>query len=197
MLAADIPIGAGTDATRVASYDPWVALYWLTTGKTLGGLALYGDSNILGREEALRLWTHGSAWFSGEADVKGRLAPGMYADLAVLSADYMSVSDEEIRRINSVLTIVGGKPVHGEGDFVEWAPPLPPASPDWSPVNTDVTPGYRAELDTSRFASSCHAGCSNYCGLHGHDHGIAWTTPLPVSDEKTFWGALGCSCFAV
>ena len=65
----------GTDATRVASYNPWVALYWLTTGRTLGGTARStAKSNRLEREEALRLWTHGSAWFSNEQDAKG--APG-------------------------------------------------------------------------------------------------------------------------
>ena len=82
MLQAGVPVGAGTDATRVASYDPWVALYWLTTGKTVGGHRLYPEANTLDRETALRLWTQGSAWFSGEASVKGTLKPGQYADLA-------------------------------------------------------------------------------------------------------------------
>jgi predicted amidohydrolase YtcJ len=197
MLATGVPVGAGTDATRVASYDPWVGLYWLATGRTLGGMALYGDDNVLSREEALRLWTHGSAWFSGEGDVKGTLAPGMYADLAVLSADYMTVPAEEIRRINSVLTIVGGRVVHGDGDFADRAPPVPPASPSWSPINLETSPAQRAALDTRAFASSCHDGCGNHCSLHGHSHSIAWTAPLPVADTKSFWGALGCSCFAV
>ncbi len=137
MLAMDVPVGGGTDATRVASYDPWNALYWLTTGKTLGGLALYDEDNVLDRETALRIWTQGSAWFSGEADVKGILAPDQYADLAVLSADYMSVPAEEIRRITAALTIVGGKIVYAGDDFPGRSPPLPPASPAWSPVNAE------------------------------------------------------------
>jgi predicted amidohydrolase YtcJ len=198
MLAAGLPVGAGTDATRVASYDPWVALHWLTTGQTLGGLSLYDESNVLDRETALRLWTEGSAWFSGEQDVKGTLTPGTYADLAVLSADFMSVPPGEIRRINSVLTIVGGKVVHGEGDYERHAPPLPPALPSWSPVGVVPSPAQRADAgDRLQFARSCHDDCSNLCGLHGHGHGIAWDTPLPVSDKRAFWGALGCSCFAV
>ena len=197
MLEAGVPVGAGTDATRVASYDPWVGLYWMTTGKTLGGMPLYGESNVLTREEALSLWTQGSAWFSGEADVKGALAPGRYADLAVLSADYLAVPPEEIRRINSVMTLVGGKVVYGEDEFADLAPPLPPASPSWSPVNTEASPGQRAEAQAPQYARACHEGCGNHCGVHGHDHGIAWATPLPVSDAKSFWGALGCSCFAV
>lgn len=76
MLAMGLPVGAGTDATRVASYNPWVSLYWLSTGKTMGGLSLYPEANRLDRETALKLWTQGSAWFSGEGDVKGTIAPG-------------------------------------------------------------------------------------------------------------------------
>ncbi len=193
MLSIGVPVGAGTDATRVASYDPWVGLYWLATGKTLGGLPLYAADNVLSRAEALRLWTHGSAWFSGEETVKGTLAPGMYADLAILSADYMSVPPEEIRAIHSVLTMVNGRVVHGEGDFADLAPPLPAAMPDWSPVRSVPSPGQRPQMPLER---ACHDNCTNQCGLHGHRH-IAWERPIPVADLKSFWGALGCSCFAV
>ena len=76
MLAAGLPVGAGTDATRVASYNPWVSLWWLVSGRTVGGLELYPQANRLDRETALRLWTEGSAWFSSEAGHKGRIAPG-------------------------------------------------------------------------------------------------------------------------
>ena len=198
MLAAGVPVGAGTDATRVASYDPWVALYWLSTGKTLGGLRLHPEADTLDRETALRLWTQGSAWFSGEQDVKGTLAEGQYADLAVLSADYFTVPAEEIRRISSLLTVVGGRIVYAAGPFAEHAPPLPPASPSWSPVKAEPSPAMRASTgDAARFARACHEGCANHCSLHGHDHTIAWTNPIPARDLKSFWGALGCSCFAV
>jgi predicted amidohydrolase YtcJ len=196
MLAMDLPVGGGTDATRVASYDPWVALYWLTTGKTLGGLSLHDEKDALDRETALRIWTEGSAWMSGENELKGTLEPGMYADLAVLSADYMSVPAEAIRRIAAVLTIVGGRIVHGEGDYRELAPPMPPASPGWSPINAEPSPGMRAAAGQPTFARACHDGCASACGMHGHDHQIAWSSPLPVSDKRAFWGALGCSCFA-
>jgi predicted amidohydrolase YtcJ len=193
MMQLGLPVGAGTDATRVASYDPWVALYWLTTGKTLGGLSLYDEANVLEREAALRLWTQGSAWCSGEAAVKGTLAPGMYADLAVLSADYMTVPAEEIRRINSVLTMVGGKVVYGEGGYEKLAPALPPASPSWSPVASETSPGMRAQMTSQgRHAHACAEGCS----VHGGNRQIAWSKPIPVDDEQGFWGVLGCSCFA-
>ena len=199
MLKTGLPVGGGTDATRVASYDPWVALHWLSTGKTVGGLTLYGEDNLLTREEALAIWTTGSAWFSGEQQVKGTLAAGMYADLAVLSDDLMGVEDAKIRGITSVLTVVGGKVVFGDAEFADLDTPLPPASPDWAVNASFASPGERqATLAPAKTdMRACHAGCSNGCGLHGHNHGIAWANPIPVRDKGAFWGALGCSCFAV
>lgn len=197
MLATGLPVGGGTDATRVASYDPWVGLHWLTTGKTVGGMHLFDDGHLLTREEALAIWTTGSAWFSGEETRKGRLAPGMYADLAVLSDDLMTVPDDWIRSISSVLTMVGGKIVFAAGAFSDLDPPLPPPSPAWSVNSSFASPGERAAPRTPAGMAmrGCADGCGNGCGLHGHAHGIAWTNPLPVSDSRAFWGALGCSCF--
>jgi predicted amidohydrolase YtcJ len=135
MLDAGLTVGAGTDATRVASYNPWISLYWMVTGRTVGGMQLASPENRLSREEALRLYTIGSAWFSGEEDVKGSIAPGQFADFAILSADYMAVPEEQIRRIESVLTVTGGDVVYSAGPFATFAPePLPPVSPAWSPV---------------------------------------------------------------
>jgi predicted amidohydrolase YtcJ len=129
-----IPIGIGSDGTRVASYNPWVTLWWLVTGKTVGGLQHRAARNCLSREEALELCTAGGAWFSGEEGLKGRLAPGQYADLAVLSADYLSAPEDAIKDIESVLTVTGGRIVHGSGAFAGLAPALPDVSPAWSPV---------------------------------------------------------------
>ncbi|MEM7053664.1 MAG: amidohydrolase [Pseudomonadota bacterium] len=194
MLKNGVPVGAGTDATRVASYDPWVALYWLSTGKTLGNIRLYGQDNIVSREQALRLWTEGSAWFSGEQSVKGTLAPGMLADLAVLSDDYLNVPEREILQIQSLLTLVGGRVVYAEGDYDDLSPPIPPASPDWSPVNHVASPAMRALA--VEHTKGCGPDCAHDCALHGHNHAIAWTRPIPTDEPKAFWGALGCSCFA-
>jgi predicted amidohydrolase YtcJ len=135
MLDAGLPVGAGTDATRVASYNPWISLYWMVTGRTVGGTQLAAAENRLSREEALRLYTVGTAWFSGEEDVKGRIAPGQLADFAILSADYMTVPEEQIRRIESLLTVTGGDVVYSAGPFTTFAAePLPPVTPAWSPV---------------------------------------------------------------
>ncbi len=134
--------------------------------------------------------------------MKGTLRPGQYADLAVLSADYMTVLAEEIRSLSSVLTVLGGKIVYAAGDFASFDPPLPPASPSWTPAGAFDNPAMRtaaAAAPATQHARACHDGCAHGCGVHGHDHQIASTTPLPIADsaKKAFWGALGCSCFAV
>jgi predicted amidohydrolase YtcJ len=135
MLQMGIPVGAGTDGTRVSSYNPWPSLYWLVSGKTVGGTPLFAADNTLSRQEALRLFTVGSAWFSQEETVKGRIAPGQYADFAVLSDDYFTVPEEQIKDIESLLTVVAGTIVYAAKPFDAFAPPaLPPVSPDWSPV---------------------------------------------------------------
>ena len=123
MLQLGAKVGAGTDATRVASFNPYVSLYWLVSGPTVGGSKLYGSENRMSREEALRLYTHGSSWFSTEEDVKGSLAPGQLADFAVLTSDFFSVPEEEIKDLQSVLTVVGGEVVYASEDFSQLAPP--------------------------------------------------------------------------
>src|SRR6185503_7153989 len=169
MLELGIPVGAGTDATRVASYNPWVSLYWLTTGKTVGGVSMHPDKNRLSREEALRLYTQGSSWFSSEGGKKGAIAPGQLADLVALTDDYLSVSEEKIKSIESVLTVVGGKIVHATDEFTSHAPPPIPVLPEWSPVK--VFGGYGAPLDVRKAA---RAGVPTQLYQHSaesHQHG--------------------------
>ena len=115
MLERGVKVGAGTDATRVASYNPWVSLSWLVSGKTVGGLRLYPQANLLDRETALRLWTEANTWFSSEEGKKGQIRAGQLADLAVLSDDYFAVPEDDIQDITSVLTVLGGKVVFGDG----------------------------------------------------------------------------------
>lgn len=198
MLEMGIHTGAGTDATRVASYDPWNALYWLNTGKTLGNLPLYPAENLVDRETALRLYTQANTWFSNEEGIKGQIKPGQYADLAVLSADFFGIPEDEIRQLVSVLTIVGGRIVYGDGEFSALAPPLPPAMPDWSPVNH--FDGYFkpvANAAASHQAAQSNCGCASRCAVHGHAHGRAYQNTVAVSDQRGFWGAFGCSCWAI
>ena len=173
MLRMGIPVAAGTDATRVASHNPWVCLYWLVTGKTVGGLSLYPEANRLSREQALRLFTQAGPWFSSEDGAKGALTVGQFADLAVLSDDYFKVDAERIRRIESVLTVVDGKVVHAATPFAELAPPPLPVSPDWSPVGVyggggSVPPRRESERKPTAFGGSAHE----------------------------LWGTRGCGCWA-
>ena len=188
MLEIGVPVGAGTDATRVSSYNPYLSLYWLITGKTVGGLSLYPQENRLDREEALKLYTMGSSWFSTEDGKKGALAPGQLADLAVLSGDYFSIPEEDIKHLESVLTIVGGKIAYATEEFSKLAPPALPVSPSWSPVKEYG--GYAKGLDHTRGAShsaSCsHVEVSEDGGARSH---------LQVLGNLGLW-ELGCDCFA-
>ncbi|WP_211443291.1 amidohydrolase [Collimonas humicola] len=200
MLEMGVPVGAGTDATRVASYNPWTALYWLVSGRTVGGMRLYDAAGQLSRHTALELWTAGSAWFSSEQGKKGRIKPGQLADLAVLSADFFAVDEDSIKALESVLTVVGGKIVYGAAEFGPLAPPPIPVLPDWSPVKT--VPGHYRQLrhtqqqqqQQQRQALPHH--CAGACGVHAHAHDAARKSAVPVSDYAGFWGTLGCSCFA-
>ena len=194
MLEMSVPVGAGTDATRVASYNPWVSLSWLVTGRTVGGTTLYPPHNRLDRATALKLWTEANTWFSNEQGKKGAVKVGQLADLAVLSKDYFAVPEAEIADIKSVLTFLGGRIVWGDDDFSKLAPPIPPAMPDWSPVRHHG--GYQHAAPSSHRSAMAACGCNHGCGVHGHVHAAAWTSTVPVADHKSFWGALGCSCWA-
>ena len=112
-----VVVGAGTDAHRVASYNPFTALQWLLDGKTVGGTAMRGPEEIPSRLDALRFYTLGSAWFSFDDDERGSIELGKLADLAVLSDDYMTIPVEKIGDLESVLTMVGGRIVYSAGPF--------------------------------------------------------------------------------
>jgi predicted amidohydrolase YtcJ len=215
ILEMGVPVGGGTDATRVSSYNPWLALYWLTSGKTVGGMAIYDDSSKLSRETALEIYTRGSAWFSNEQQKKGSIKVGQLADLVVLDRDYFTIEEEEIKSIEADLTILGGKVVYAKGTFSAYNPPPIPVLPDWSPnkLYNGYFPGSnhlaqahskpaQAEKRKSddairqlQIASVVHA-CAGSCTVHGHNHNDARMSSIPVDNYTAFWGALGCSCFA-
>ena len=119
-LKMGIPVGGGTDAHRVMSYNPFVSLRWMLDGKTVGGIAMRGPEELPSRIEALRLYTQGSAWFSFDEKARGSLAAGQLADLAVLSKDYLTVPVDEIGGIVSQLTMVGGRIVYADGPFAAY-----------------------------------------------------------------------------
>ncbi len=191
MLEMGIRVGAGTDATRVASYDPWTALYWLTTGRTLGGATLYAPDRCLSRSDALALYTRANTWFSNEEGLKGQLKVGQLADLAVLSDDFLNVDEERIRGIVSELTICDGKVVYAAAAYSQLDPPPLPVLPDWSPV----AHGSRYWKSQPINARTAHADATDPCRVHRHLNCAPARTPS-VNYAEGFWGALGCSCWA-
>jgi len=206
MLEMEVPVGGGSDATRVSSYNPWVSMYWLTVGKTVGGLQLYNESRLT-RETALELYTRGSAWFSQEQQKKGDIKVGMFADLAVLDNDYFNVEDEAVKKIEAEMTVVDGKIVYAKGDFSSFSPPTIPILPDWSPTNiyngyypagghlqSAIEKNSKAEAKP-KLTSQIHS-CGGSCDVHAHNHDVARLSNVPVNNYNAFWGALGCSCFA-
>ncbi|MEU9336680.1 amidohydrolase [Streptomyces sp. NPDC048290] len=134
MLRRGLTVAGGTDATRVSTYNPWVALHWLISGRTLGGLALRPPVNRVDRATALDMFTRAGAVLTGEDAVKGVLRPGCYADLAVLSEDYFAVPEAEIAHIESLLTVTGGRIVYAAAEYEGLDEPLPAIAPPWSPV---------------------------------------------------------------
>lgn len=106
-------LGAGTDACRVAAVNPWLSMYHMITGRNNAGL-VNNPGQTLSRLEALQTYTSGNAWHSFDENDLGTIEPGKLADLAVLSANPMTVSDDAFRSIKSVLTLQGGKIVYQE-----------------------------------------------------------------------------------
>jgi predicted amidohydrolase YtcJ len=202
ILEKGVRVSAGTDATRVASYNPWVSLAWLITGRTVGGLRLYPQRNCLDRETALRMWTENVTWFSNEVGKKGQIKVGQFADLVLPDRDFFACAESEIADTTSELTMVGGRIVYAAGSFTGLdEAPVPPAMPDWSPVRRYG--GYagwgedKAGAAAVRQMAVQSCSCVHACGIHGHDHATAWSSKLPIADLKSFWGALGCACWAI
>jgi len=175
-----IPLSAGTDANRAVSYNPWVGVHWLITGKTLGGAKLNADRNLLDRAEALRMYTAAGAWISGDEQRKGTLEAGRLADLAFLSADYFSIPEDSIKDLESVMTMVGGKVVYAAGSYATLAPPPPPITQDWLPIKT-----YGGYQNQKRAGNGPGTPAS---ASGGHTH------PLIVGDNGTW--SMDCHCGA-
>lgn len=116
IVDSGIHVGAGTDSTNVAALNPWLGLFYMVTGTNAGG-NLVNAGQTLTRLEALRLNTAENAWFSRDEDELGSIEVGKLADLVVLSDDYLTVPDEDIKTITSVLTIVDGEIVYSDGSL--------------------------------------------------------------------------------
>jgi len=114
IVDSGVKTGAGSDSAQISALNPWLMLYYMTTGRNSSGV-LINPGQTLSRYEAMRLYTRENGWFSKEEDKLGSIEVGKLGDLVVLNADYFSVPDESLKRLGSVLTIVGGKIVHDAG----------------------------------------------------------------------------------
>jgi hypothetical protein len=134
MLELGIPVGMGSDGTRVSSYNPFIGLYWLTTGKTIGGTTHISKNNLLDRTTALKLYTQGSAQLIRMENDRGAIKEGYLADFALLSDDYLKVDDAQILKLESLLTILNGEVVYGAGEYIGLDKNRIDIIPNWSPV---------------------------------------------------------------
>jgi hypothetical protein len=160
MLAMKIPVGLGTDGTRVSSYGPWPSIYWAVTGKTAGGLKIWQDKDVLSRYQALKLMTQGSAWMSGEEKAERHAGQGQYADLVILPQDYFTMDVEKIKNLEASLTIVNGKVVYAAPEYQQYAPAKLEVRRTGAPSNTTAatrTSNQPTNQPTSAPAASSHS----------------------------------------
>ena len=120
LLESGIPMGAGSDSAVVGALNPWLGIYFMTTGKNAGGEVLLPGQQI-GRKDALRLYTAANAWFNFEEKELGSIEPGKLADLVVLDKSYYESSDEELKHMQPLLTMIGGRVVHARAPFAALA----------------------------------------------------------------------------
>ncbi|WP_426131518.1 amidohydrolase [Pararhizobium sp. PWRC1-1] len=134
LVDSGVPLAMTTDAFRVTTYNPWVAMSWMVTGQSVSSTEVLGEHNRLSRVEAIHLFTKGAAWFTDAQAEMGRIAPGNLADFVVLDRDYFSVPENEIKHVTSLLTVLDGRVVFGAGDYSALATALPEILPIWSPI---------------------------------------------------------------
>jgi predicted amidohydrolase YtcJ len=134
LVDSGIPLAMTTDAFRAASFNPWVGISWMVTGKSVSGAEVLAKDNRLSRAEALRLFTRNAAWFLNAESEMGMVAPGHLADFALLDRDYFAVAESQIESISSVLTVMDGRVVYGAQGYQSLSPTLPEILPAWSPI---------------------------------------------------------------
>ncbi len=134
LVDSGIPLAITTDAFRASSYNPWIGISWMITGKSVSGSEILAKNNRLTREEALKLVTVGPTWFENQESEMGKIIPGNLADFALLNKDFFTIPEDEIKTISSVLTVLDGRIVFGEEEYSKLSPKLPETLPTWSPV---------------------------------------------------------------
>jgi predicted amidohydrolase YtcJ len=119
IVSAGLPLGVGSDATRASSHNPWLSSWWFIAGRSLDGTSQRDGIHLLDRERTLIAQTLGNAWFSFEEDRRGALRPGWWSDLAVLSDDYFTMPEDDIRGLHSELTLVGDRIAFSSGEVTD------------------------------------------------------------------------------
>jgi len=134
LVDSGIPLAMTTDAFRAASFNPWIGISWMVSGKSVSGTEILAKDNRLSRVEALKLFTRSPAWFMNAESEMGMIAAGHLADFVLLDKDYFAVAESEIKSIASVLTVMDGRVVYGAQDYQTLSPALPEILPVWSPI---------------------------------------------------------------
>lgn len=134
LVDSGIPLAMTTDAFRAASFNPWIGISSMVSGKAISGTEVLAKHNRLTRAEALGLFTRKAAWFMSTESEMGMVAPGYLADFVLLDRDYFSVPESQIKSISSVLTVMDGRVVYGAQDYQALTPVLPEILPAWSPI---------------------------------------------------------------
>ena len=134
LVDSGVPLAMTTDAFRAASFNPWIGISWMVSGKSISGAEILARNNRLTREEALKLFTRNAAWFMNTESEMGMIAPGYLADFALLDRDYFTVPEAQIKSVSSVLTVMDGRVVYGAQDYGSLSPALPEILPAWSPI---------------------------------------------------------------
>ena len=134
LVDSGIPLAMTTDAFRAASFNPWIGISWMVSGKSVSGTEVLARDNRLSRAEALRLFTRNATWFMNAESELGMIAPGHLADFVLLDRDYFEVAESRIKSIASVLTVMDGRVVYGAQDYDSLSPALPEILPTWSPI---------------------------------------------------------------
>jgi predicted amidohydrolase YtcJ len=122
IVDTDVPLGVGSGAFSASNYSPMLVLRWLITGESIVGTPARDPEQTLSRMEALRAYSLGSAWFTGD-DRKGSIETGKFADLVVLNGDYLTVSVDRIPALESLFTMVDGRVVYAAGPFAKFEKP--------------------------------------------------------------------------
>jgi predicted amidohydrolase YtcJ len=134
LVDSGIPLAMTTDAFRAATFNPWVGISWMVSGKSVSGSEVLAKDNRLSRTEALKLFTSGPAWFMNAESEMGMIASGHLADFVLLDRDYFTIPEDQIKNVSSVLTVMDGRVVFGAQEHSELTPRLPDVLPAWSPI---------------------------------------------------------------